>query len=163
MPEAKNAFDKARDWRAHQITILDSRERADYDRIKAEGEKHERKRQKERDRTLSQRIEEETRRKLLARRNLVLELFTSDKARLRHAAQEAERAVRIADENDRKQDALHTLEQGDRHLRERENQRHFQRAAARLQQNERMREDSLRRAFNERTRDRSHDPDRGRD
>lgn len=163
MPEAKDAFDKARDWRAHQITLLNPNERAAYDRIRADGAKREQEQEKKRERTLSQRIEEETRQNLLARRNLVLEMFTSENARRRNAEREAERAVQIADEHARKQEALQTLEQGDAYLRARETQRQFQRAAARLQQNARTGNPSLRREFNERTRVRSRDRDGGRD
>ena len=47
MPEAKDAFDKARDWRAHQITLLDPKERAEYDRIRADGAKREQEKEKQ--------------------------------------------------------------------------------------------------------------------
>lgn len=162
-PPLGSDFDKARDWRAHQLTLLSVNERVEYDRIAAEGNKREQAKAKERESTVRQRIEEETRRKLLAKRNLVLELFQSEKARRREAAQEAERTVRIADENARKQDAIQTREETDRYLRDKEKQRQMQRAVNQKEQAQCERE-ALARRFNERTRfpDRSRDGGRSR-
>ncbi len=162
-PPLASEFDKARDWRAYQITLLADRERDEYERIKTEGKRREEARAKERERTLSHRIQEETRRKLLAKQNLVLEWFSSEKARRNKAASEAERAVRIADENARQRDVLQSLEAADRYLQEKEKQRQSHRTANLRDQTSSQRiSESLARRFNERARRHGPGQDRGR-
>jgi hypothetical protein len=122
-PDASAAFDKARDWRAHELTLLKEDQRREYDRIVAEGKKKEQARAKQLDDTRRERTETESRRRLLDRERLVLELFASKETQREEAKREAERAIRIHDENARKEAALETQALADEFLREKKAQR----------------------------------------